>query len=265
MKILITGSNGYIGKAVKEHYADHDLTLLHREVCELTDESQVDSFFDNLEAPCCPKSYDAVIHCAALGGNIIERDKPKVLHDNLKMFLNLHKHKDKFGKLIHFGSGAQYHEDTYYGLSKRVIADLCKTDDKFFNIIVYGLFDKNEIETRFIKSCINKCKEGKPIIVHKNKKMDFFHMEDLLILIDNIISVDEENKLQWIHATREYQAVYWEEFDLCSIARMVIGEMGSGEIILGEPGLDKPYTRTMKYYCEGSLLDRIKQTVGELK
>ena len=257
MKILITGSNGYIGKAVKEHYSEHNLTLLHRAVCELTDESQVDNFFT--------EKYDVVIHCAALGGNRIERDKPKVLHDNLKMFLNLHKHKDKFGKLIHFGSGAQYHEDTYYGLSKRVIADLCETDDKFFNIIVYGLFDKNEIETRFIKSCINKCKEGKPIIVHKNKKMDFFHMEDLLILIDKIISVDEENKLQWIHATREYQAVYWEEFDLCSIARMVIGEMGSGEIILGEPGLDKPYTRTTRYFCEGSLLDRIKQTVGELK
>ena len=79
MKILITGSNGYIGKAVKEHYSEHNLTLLHRAVCELTDESQVDNFFT--------EKYDVVIHCAALGGNRIERDKPKVLHDNLKMFL----------------------------------------------------------------------------------------------------------------------------------------------------------------------------------
>ena len=94
--------------------------------------------------------------------------------NNLKMFLNLYKYKEQFGKFIHFGSGAQYHaQDTYYGLSKRIIADLCKTDDKFFNIVVYGLFDKNEIETRFIKSCINNCKKEKPIIVHKNKKMDF--------------------------------------------------------------------------------------------
>ena len=250
MKILITGSNGYIGKAVKEHYSEHNLTLLHRAVCELTDESQVDNFFT--------EKYDVVIHCAALGGNRIERDKPKVLHDNLKMFLNLHKHKDKFGKLIHFGSGAQYHEDTYYGLSKRVISDLIKSENKFFNIIIYGLFDKNEIDTRFIKSCVNKCKEGKPIIVHKNKQMDFFHMEDLMILIDKIISHDDQ-------ITREFQAVYWETFDLCQIARIVIDEMGSGEIILGETGLDKPYTRIGRYYCKGSLLDRIKQTVGELK
>ena len=251
MKILITGSNGYIGKAVAKHYKGHNLTLLHRGVCDLNDEWQVDKYFN--------ESYDIVIHCAAKGGSRLKGDSPSDLTSNLKMFLNLYKHKDKFNKFIHFGSGAQYHaQDTYYGLSKRVISDLIKSENKFFNIIIYGLFDKNEIDTRFIKSCVNKCKEGKPIIVHKNKQMDFFHMEDLMILIDKIISHDDQ-------ITREFQAVYWETFDLCQIARIVIDEMGSGEIILGETGLDKPYTRIGRYYCEGSLLDRIKQTVGELK
>ena len=253
MKILITGSNGYIGRALQKHYAGHDLTLLHRQTCDLLSDRKIDMFFQD---DCF---YDIVIHCAASGGSRLVKDSPDALTNNLKMFLNLYKYKEQFGKFIHFGSGAQYHAPgTYYGLSKRIIADLCKTDDKFFNIVVYGLFDKNEIETRFIKSCINKCKEGKPIIVHKNKQMDFFHMEDLMILIDKIISHDDQ-------ITREFQAVYWETFDLCQIARIVIDEMGSGEIILGETGLDKPYTRIGRYYCEGSLLDRIKQTVGELK
>lgn len=252
MKILITGSNGYIGKALTTALSNHDLTLLHRGVCEITDETQVDSFFT--------ENYDIVIHCAAAGGSRLKGDTPNVLHDNLKMFLNLYKHKDKFSKLIHFGSGAQFHaEDTYYGLSKRVISDLIETDEKFHNIIIYGLFDKNEIDTRFIKSCINKCKEDKPIIVHKNKEMDFFHMEDLIKLINEYIEDERKDK--------QVQCVYFESFNLCSIARIVISEMGKGEIILGEPGLDKPYTRIgpRPNWLAGSLKERIIQTVGELK
>ena len=124
MKILITGSNGYIGKALQSHYTDHDLTLLHRGTCDLTDESQVDSFFT--------ENYDIVIHCAAAGGSRLKGDTPKVLNDNLNMFLNLHKHKDKFNKFIHFGSGAQYYaQDTYYGLSKKLISDIIDIEDRY--------------------------------------------------------------------------------------------------------------------------------------
>ena len=129
MKILITGSNGYIGKALQSHYTDHDLTLLHRGVCELTNESQVDSFFTT--------NYDIVIHCAAAGGSRLKGDTSKVLHDNLRMFLNLYKHKDKFKQFIHFGSGAQYHAvDTYYGLSKKLISDLMIRENNFL-ILLY--------------------------------------------------------------------------------------------------------------------------------
>jgi len=251
MKILITGTNGYIGKALTKHLSGHDLTLLHRGVCDLNDEVQVDSFFT--------ENYDVVIHCAAAGGSRLKGDSPDALTSNLKMFLNLYKHKDKIGKFIHFGSGAQHHAlDTYYGLSKRVISDLMKTENKnFYNFIIYGLFDENEIETRFIKSCINKCKEEKPIIVHKNKKMDFFHMKDLLLLIDECL----EDKIK----TSELECVYWEIYDLCSIARIVIKEMGKGSIILGETGLADPYIRVGRPFRRGNLEERIIQTIGELK
>jgi nucleoside-diphosphate-sugar epimerase len=260
MKILITGAKGYIGKALTTELSGHDLTLLHRGVCEITDEKQVDDFF--LDMPYHSIKYDVVIHCAVAGGSRRKNDSSEVLHDNLKMFLNLYKHKHKFDKLIHFGSGAQYHApDTYYGLSKSLISEIVETENKFFNIIIYGLFDKNELETRFIKSCINNCKEDKPITVHKNKQMDFFHMEDLLKLINEYIDGTREDK--------QVECVYMEMHDLCQIARMVISEMGKGEIILEEPGLDKPYVRVggVPNWVAGSgnLKDRIIQTVGELK
>ena len=259
MKILITGSNGYIGKALQKNLSGHELTLLHRGVCEITDEQQVDDFF--LDAPYVDR-YDIVIHCAAAGGSRLKGDTPKVLHDNLKMFLNLYKHKDKFDKFIHFGSGAQYHApDTYYGFSKRIISEIMEIESNFFNLIIYGLFDKNELETRFIKSCINNCKENKPIIVHKNKQMDFFHMEDLLKLVNEYIDGTREDRL--------VECVYLETFDLCQIARIIISEMENGEIILKDTEVDNPYIRvgSPPNWIAGSnsLKEKIIQTVGELK
>ena len=251
MKILITGSNGYIGKALQSHYTDHDLTLLHRGTCDLTDESQVDSFFT--------ENYDIVIHCAAAGGSRLKGDTPKVLNDNLNMFLNLHKHKDKFNKFIHFGSGAQYYaQDTYYGLSKKLISDIIAIEDNFFNLIIYGLFDENEISTRFIKSCVNNCKKNKNIIVHKNKQMDFFHMEDLLLLVDKYISEEISES--------EVECVYYQIFDLCAIAKMVMAEFKetTSEILLREEGLDRPYCRKGNKYLPGNLELKIKQTVHKV-
>ena len=260
MNILITGSNGYIGKALTKELSGHNLTLLHRGVCEITDEKQVDDFF--LDIPYHSTRYDLVIHCAASAGGRLDNNSSDVLHDNLKMFLNLYKHKDKFDKLIHFGSGAQYHApETYYGFSKRVISEIMEIEDNFYNLIIYGLFDKNEIETRFIKSCVNNCKENKTIKVYKNKQMDFFHMEDLIKLVNEYIEGTREDRL--------VECVYMDKLYLDDIARIVVSEMGKGKIIIEEPGLDKPYARVggIPNWVAGSgnLKDRIIQTVGELK
>ena len=252
MKILITGSNGYIGKALQNHYVEHSLTLLHRGVCDLTDELQVDNFFTG--------KYDVIIHCAAAGGSRLKGDTPKVLNDNLKMFLNLHKHKDKFDKFIHFGSGAQYHaQDTYYGLSKKLISDIISAEDNFFNLIIYGLFDENEIPTRFIKSCVNNCMNNKNIIVHKNKQMDFFHMEDLLLLVDKYISEETSES--------ELECVYYQIFDLCKIADIVLREFkgSTSEIVVREEGLDRPYCRKGNKYLPGNLELKILETIGKIK
>ena len=95
MKILLTGSNGYIGKALAKGLSDHELILLHRDICDLSDEGQVNKFFID-------QIFDVVIHCAAAGGSRLKGDTPEVLRENLLMFLNLHKHKEKFRKFCHF-------------------------------------------------------------------------------------------------------------------------------------------------------------------
>ncbi len=172
MKVLITGTNGYIGKHLSQ-VLPYDITCLHRGVCDLTDKKEVDSFFNQFG------KFDVVIHCAAVGGSRLKKDDDIIFNNNIQMFLNLVSNRKSFDRLIHFGSGAQKVDNGPYGFSKRIISNMIEELDDFYNIIIYGLFDENEIDTRFIKSCVHNCLNNKSIVVNDNKVMDLFHMKDL--------------------------------------------------------------------------------------
>jgi len=140
MRVLITGTNGYIGKHLSQ-VSPYDVISLHRGVCDLTNQEDVDSFFGQFG------KFDVVIHCAAVGGSRLKTDGDNVYLDNIQMFLNLIRNKDSFDRLIHFGSGAQYTNDGAYGFSKRIITNMIEELDDFYNIILYGIFDENELDS----------------------------------------------------------------------------------------------------------------------
>jgi nucleoside-diphosphate-sugar epimerase len=178
MKILITGTNGYIGKSLYNALKDeHNVTGLTRNDFDLTDSSETFNFFID-------KYFDVVIHCAVVGGSRLKMDDNDVLDNNLKMYYNLLNNKYHFNKLIHLGSGAEIHQqNTLYGLSKHVIRTSLLNQDNCHNLRIFAVFDENELETRFIKTNIKKYLNKQPIEIFHNKKMDFFYMEDLVMLI----------------------------------------------------------------------------------
>ena len=92
-------------------------------------------------------------------------------------------------KLISFGSGAEigYPSDPY-GLSKNIINRIIKEESNFFNIRIYGVFDENELDTRFIKNNIKRYINKQPLEIHENKYMDFFYMKDLITVTDRAVS-----------------------------------------------------------------------------
>ena len=47
MKILITGTNGYVGKSLCYGLNDYNITGINRKICDLTNSDQVDNFFKN--------------------------------------------------------------------------------------------------------------------------------------------------------------------------------------------------------------------------
>tara|TARA_R110000772_G_scaffold67262_2_gene149346 strand:- start:2575 stop:3363 length:789 start_codon:yes stop_codon:yes gene_type:complete len=235
MRILITGKNGYIGKSLirklNQSYtfpnSDYTIIGVGRDDFDLNDREATNKWFKE-------KYFDVIIHTAISGGSILKEDDNNILANNLRMFYNLIANKGKFEQLISFGSGAELGKPSDpYGLSKNIISQIVRHQYKFNNIRIFGVFDENELNTRFIKANIKRYKNKEPLIVHQNKLMDFFYMDDLVRLVKYII----ENP-----HIKEINACYPKTYDLLSIAN-IINNLDSHKcgIILENKSEGKPY------------------------
>jgi nucleoside-diphosphate-sugar epimerase len=197
MKILITGTNGYIGKSLYNTLKDkHEVSTITRDKCDLINSEDVNFYF-------LDTWFDIVIHCAVVGGSRLKEDSWNVIDSNLQMYYNLLNNKDHFNKLIHFGSGAEiYAQDTPYGLSKHIIRQSILDKNNFYNLRIFGVFDENELDTRFIKANIKRYINKEAIQIHEVKFMDFFYMQDLTKVVEYYINKENPPK--------EFDCVYNE-------------------------------------------------------
>ena len=180
MNILITGGNGYIAKSILKNL-DNSISITRKDF-NLTDRHATNTWFKN-------KYFDVIIHTAIVGGNRLKIDTGDIFYQNIQMFYNLLNNKHCFGKLINFGSGAELGiPNNPYGLSKNIISRIIDSEPHFYNIRIYGVFDENELDTRFIKSNIIRYINKEPLKIHQNKIMDFFYMKDLVTLVKYYIS-----------------------------------------------------------------------------
>lgn len=214
MRILITGGEGYIGKSLQKGLSHYRVDVTSRTDLDLTDKEATNKWFRN-------KYYDVVIHTAISGGSRQKTDTSEVVYNNLQMFYNLYDNRENFSKFIHFGSGAEIYNDTsYYGLSKRVINQIIEITPAFYNFRIFGVFDENELSTRFIKANILRNIVKKALIIHQNMRFDFFYMKDLISLVDSYIT-SSSSKLPKV-----LECCYSRKYTLLDIAEMInnIGE-----------------------------------------
>jgi nucleoside-diphosphate-sugar epimerase len=229
MKILITGGNGYIARSIYSIlHNKYDITTIGRKDFDLTDWKQTNEWFQD-------KSFDVIIHTAVSGGSRLKEETDLVIRENLLMYRNLLNHQDKFTKFISFGSGAELgNPTTPYGISKQIIADSMFFKPNFLNLRIYAVFDENELDTRFIKSNIQRYIDHKDMIIHQNKQMDFFYMGDLVNLVDYFLSREE-----WVY--EELDCCYIEKHTLVDIANIINNiDQHKVEIKLGI-NAEKPY------------------------
>ena len=239
MNVFITGANGYIAKSLIESLSsEHSIICLSRAEADLASLVELNKFFDKHPI------FDAVIHTAITGGRRTKPEDSETIDQNIKMYYNLLENRNSFCRFISFGSGAELLAlNTPYGISKRLIAESMKDKDKFTNIRIFGCFDHNEADNRFIKGNIIRYINKEPIQIYENKQMDFFFMEDLVSVVKYCLAQENPPK--------EINCSYKEKYSLYQIAE-IINKLGnynvlissnnsSGKDYIGEFNLPVPY------------------------
>ncbi len=197
MNILVTGANGFIGSnIIKLLSNDTNFKFFNgnRNFIDLYSIDSIERYLDK-------NQIDTVIHCAIEGGSRLKQDTSDIFYRNILIYENLIKFNHRYKVFINFGSGAEFDRKydisnvneydmfgvvptDFYGLSKNIISKLSVHYCASVNLRIFGCFYHNELSTRFIKNNINKYINHKSMIIHQDRYMDFFYMDDLINIIE---------------------------------------------------------------------------------
>lgn len=220
MKILILGSSGFIGKNLKE-YLDkrYELTVPTHCMLDALDEKKI---FETLRKG----NYDVVINALDVSDN-----RNNYFENRLRMFCNLEKHSDLYGKMVYFGSGAEYGRDQNlinvseeqfdqaipndtYGFCLHQMSNYALRSDNIYNFRLFGIFGKYELwKSRFISNIICQGLHGLPITIKQNRVMDYLYIDDLCKIVDWAVNTNPQH-----HA---YNAVSGNKYELIKLASIV--------------------------------------------
>lgn len=264
MKILILGKDGFIGRNLSEYFRDkgYDVVALGHQELDLLDEKSICEY---LKRNYYDVIFDAAVYNPRTAKNGVDN---KEIEYNLRMFLALEKCHTMYGKLIYFGSGAEYdksqdmkqvhetdiekyHLPEYdYGLYKYVIHRLIEKSSNIYNFRVFGLFGPHENwKKAFISGACCKAIKDLPITIRRNVFFDYLYVEDFCKMVEILISRD----LKY----HEYNLVSGRSVDLMTLAKAVLKVSGKNlPIYVCEEGLGKEYSASNV---------RVMQELGEFE
>ncbi|MCM1266519.1 MAG: NAD-dependent epimerase/dehydratase [Bacteroidales bacterium] len=247
MKVLITGGTGFVGRNLAENLTMYDLAVLGRKELDLLDTEAVEVYLKE-------NYFDVIIHSANINTSR-NRDTTQYasLDGNLRMFFNLARCNECYGKMYYFGSGAEYdmrhyipemkedYFDTYvptdpYGFSKYIMSKSVEEFDNIYDLRLFGVYGKyEEYERRFISNAICRALKDKDITIQQNVFFDYLWVEDLAEIMKWFI----ENKPLHKH----YNVCRGVKIDLYSLAVMVREILGMNcDILVDREGWKPEYT-----------------------
>jgi len=257
--IFITGANGFIGKNLSEQLGNkYKLLTPRRKELNLLNTKDVVTYFKR-------NKIDVVINCAAVGGSRIEEHVSSALSDNLRIFFNLLKNKDKYKKIIHLGSGAEYDKSKpivkikeidfgktipqdEYGFFKYICSTYIEKEKNIVCLRIFGLFGKYEdFRYRFISNAITNNLKGLPITLNQNVFFDYMYIDDFIKIVDYFINHNVKQKF--------YNIGTGNKIDILTIAKKInkISDKQS-KVMLKNKGLNSEYT------CDNRrLINELKQ------
>ena len=209
-KILISGTDGFIGRHLEETMAkraDFQLLCPRLLILNLTKTTEVANYLETHRP-------DIIIHSATANtvGKGYESD---VCEQNLRMFFNLVHHRPKGSILYTLCSGSSYNRENWVenmsedylgkfipsdgqGFSKFVIASHARYLENVVTLRLFGIFGRHEdYRYKFISNTIAKRLAGLDVVLAKNAFYHYLDVEDfctiLMRLIDEQVDSGEFN------------------------------------------------------------------------
>ncbi|MFC1952555.1 NAD-dependent epimerase/dehydratase family protein [Chloroflexota bacterium] len=207
-KILITGRTGFIGRNLKEQL------VTNYEI--ITPPSNEINLLDSEEVETCLRqnNFDVIIHCATWNATRnSNKDLSKILENNLRMYFNLARYQKYYGKMIYYGSGAEFsrehwkprmREDYFdiyiptdqYGFSKYIMCKHAEKSQNIYNLRLFGVFGRYEdYQIRFISNAICKVIFELPITIEQNVFFDYLYIDDLIKITRWYIEHEPDEKI----------------------------------------------------------------------
>lgn len=249
-KILLLGSTGFIGHNMLDNlHEQYNITSPTHKELDVLDEVAVAEFIKS-------EYYDVVLNCLDL-----HEMNGMYFENKLRMFNNLARCNDYYGKMIYFGTGAEYARDLpvesieekefdrkipldTYGSCMHQIAKLAMISKNIYNLRLFGIFGKYEIwQHRFISNAICKAMYGYPITIRQNLYFDYLYVDDLCDIVRWFI----ENTPKY----HDYNAVSGKRYSLKELAELVVLESQKElPIFIAKDGIGREYSASNKRLCD---------------
>lgn len=206
MRILLTGSGGFIGKNLKSYLIDkYELLTPRSYELDLINTDAVAKYFKE-------NDIDFVIHCGSVGGARGVQDRDTTIEDNLAMVDNILANKKTATRVILFGSGAMYDKsrnlhkvkesqlgeiipNDLYGKSKLLIAEKIKNRKDVLMLNIFACYGYGEKESRFPSYAIYKAIQGEDILINQNVNFDYLFVEDMAKIVGHFIITEPKNNI----------------------------------------------------------------------
>lgn len=206
MRILLTGSGGFIGKNLKSYLKDkYELLTPRSYELDLINTDAVAKYFKE-------NDIDFVIHCGSVGGARGVQDRDTTIEDNLAMVDNILANKKTATRVILFGSGAMYDKsrnlhkvkesqigeiipNDLYGKSKLLIAEKIKNRKDVLMLNIFACYGYGEKESRFPSYAIYKAIQGEDILINQNVNFDYLFVEDMAKIVEHFITTEPKNNI----------------------------------------------------------------------
>jgi len=199
------------------------------------------------------------VHAATTRSNRRLGAPPDMLDRNCRMFFNLARNLagngGRVGKMIHFGSGAEYdrvqlparvREDYFdtrvprdaYGFSKYICARYIERSDRIVNLRLFGVFGAYEDYTvRFISNACCRALKGLPIVLRQDIVFDYLYIKDLVKITRWFIENNARHKAYNVSSGRPGALL-----ELAKIVAQVSGRNPNSDVSVLAEGMGPEYS-----------------------